>query len=193
MQLKHRNCVPCRTFLLTIPSYFIKEQASPPALRHLWVLAVEPRRLIARDVDTKGAVYLLAIAQVREKDDKRSTWLISPTLLSDSSHIIAIKVDTLRYWPFIIDILKFLPHRVLIIPNQPLLLKRRIGYLGYSEDPKGSWSIFARVGAASGDEAMLEYPEERPKLLGRLKTSPIPYPLSLSLLGISHLPIACVV
>ena len=53
---------------------------------------------------------------------------------------------------------------MLIIPNQPLLLKRRIGYLGYSEDPKGSWSIFARVGAASEDEAMLEYPEERPKL-----------------------------
>src|ERR1700761_2853963 len=90
------------------------------ALRHIRVLAVEPRCLIARGVDTKAVVYLPVKVQVREKDSMQSTQLVSPTLLPDLNRMMAIKVDTPRYWPFISDILKFLPHGELIIRNQPL-------------------------------------------------------------------------
>ena len=133
------------------------------------MLAVERRRLIAGDVDTKCVVYIPVKVQVREKDDMRSIQLISPTLLPDFSHMIAIKVDTPRYWPFIVVILQFLTYRELIIRNKSPWLKRRIGFLGYSEDPKGSRSIFVRADAASGDEAMVEYLEEQHELSGRLK------------------------
>jgi len=130
------------------------------ALRHLWVLAVEPRCLVARDVDTKDIVYLPVKVQVREGDGTRSSQLISPTLIPDLTRLMAVKVDTPRYWPFILDITRVQRHRERLLHDQTLWVKRRTGFLGYSEDPKGSRSIFVRSGAASGDAAMLEYPSQ---------------------------------
>ncbi|KZT44107.1 hypothetical protein SISSUDRAFT_1085652 [Sistotremastrum suecicum HHB10207 ss-3] len=128
------------------------------ALRHLWVLAVQPRCLVARDVDSGDVVYLPVKIKVKEGSIMRSSQLISPTLLPDINRLAFIKVDTPRYWPFVLDLAKSSRHSLSIQRNQTLWVKRRTGFLGYGEDPKGNRSIFARAGAASGDASVLECP-----------------------------------
>jgi anaphase-promoting complex subunit 1 len=131
------------------------------ALRHLWVLAVEPRCLIARDVDTKEVVYLPI--KIKVKGDggagTGTTQLISPTLIPDLDRLLSIRVDTPRYWPFYLDIASFPRHRTALLRSQTLYVKRRTAFLSYIEDPKGSRSLFVRSGAGTGEAAALDYPQ----------------------------------
>lgn len=53
------------------------------ALRHLWVLGVEPRCLVGRDVESKEVVYLPVKFKLQEAKETRGTQLIFPTLFSD--------------------------------------------------------------------------------------------------------------
>lgn len=129
------------------------------ALRHFWVLAVEPRCLIARDVDTKEVVYLPVKIKVREGKDVGTSQLISPTLIPDLDKLLSIRVDTPRYWPFYLDIANLPRHKESLLLNQTLFVKRRTAFLSYMEDPKGSRSLFVRSGSSTGDAATLDFPQ----------------------------------
>ncbi|OCH86063.1 hypothetical protein OBBRIDRAFT_890739 [Obba rivulosa] len=129
------------------------------ALRHLWVLAVEPRCLIARDVDTKEVVYLPVKIKMKEGNEVGTTQLISPTLIPEIDKILSIRVDTPRYWPFYLDIANFPRHRESLLRNQTLFVKRRTAFLSYMEDPKGSRSLFVRSGSSTSDAATLDFPQ----------------------------------
>jgi anaphase-promoting complex subunit 1 len=129
------------------------------ALRHLWVLAVEPRCLIARDVDTSEVVYLPVKITVKEGSEVATTQLISPTLIPDLNKLLSIRVDTPRYWPFYLDIEHIPRHKETLLHNQTLFVKRRTAFLSYIEDPRGSRSLFVRSGASAGDVATLDFPQ----------------------------------
>lgn len=129
------------------------------AFRHLWVLAVEPRCLIARDVDTKEVVYLPVKIKVKDGKDVGTTQLISPTLIPDLDRLLSIRVDTPRYWPFYLDIANYPRHKESLLRNQTLFVKRRTAFLSYREDPKGSRSLFVRSGSSTGDAATLDFPQ----------------------------------
>lgn len=129
------------------------------ALRHLWVLAAEPRCLIARDVDTKEVVYLPVKIKVKEGREVGTTQLISPTLIPDLDKLLSIRVDTPRYWPFYLDIANYPRHKESLLRNQTLFVKRRTAFLSYREDPKGSRSLFVRSGSSTGDAATLDFPQ----------------------------------
>lgn len=130
------------------------------ALRHLWVLAVEPRCLLARDVDTGEVVYLPVKITMREGGEVGTTQLISPTLIPDLGKLLSIRVDTPRYWPFLLDTEHHAHHRRALLRSQTLYVKRRTAFLSYTEDPRGSRSLFVRSGAASaGDAATLDFPQ----------------------------------
>ena len=129
------------------------------ALRHLWVLGVEPRCLIARDVDTKEVVYLPVKIKVKEGTEIGTSQLISPTLIPDLDKLLSIRVDTPRYWPFYLDIANLPGHRQSLLVNQTLFVKRRTAFLSYMEDPKGSRSLFVRSGSSTGDAATLDFPQ----------------------------------
>ena len=128
------------------------------ALRHLWVLAAEPRCLIARDVDTKEVVYLPVKIKVKDGGEVGATQMISPTLIPDLDKLLSIRVDTPRYWPFYLDIAHIPRHKESLLRNQTLYVKRRTAFLSYMEDPKGSRSLFVRSGAVIGDGATLDFP-----------------------------------
>ncbi|KAI0270748.1 hypothetical protein BC834DRAFT_967470 [Gloeopeniophorella convolvens] len=128
------------------------------ALRHLWVLAVEPRCLIARDVDTKEIVYLPVKIKVKEGAEVGMAQLISPTLIPDFDRVLSIRVDTPRYWPFYLDLANVRRHKDSLLRNQTIYVKRRTAFLSYMEDPKGSRSLFVRSGSSSGDAATLDFP-----------------------------------
>ncbi|KAI6022871.1 hypothetical protein BKA83DRAFT_463602 [Pisolithus microcarpus] len=119
------------------------------ALRHLWVLAVEPRCLIARDVNTCEAAYLPVKITTREGNEKGITQMISPTLIPDFGKLLSVRVDTPRYWPFFVDLEHSPEQKKNLLANQTL----------YTEDPKGSRSLFVRSGSSAGDAATLDFPQ----------------------------------
>lgn len=129
------------------------------ALRHLWVLAVEPRCLIARDVDTTEVVYLPVKITMKEGNEIGTTQLISPTLIPDLDKLLSIRVDTPRYWPFYLDTENIPRHKQSLLSSQTLFVKRRTAFLSYTEDPRGSRSLFVRSGTSSGDAATLDFPQ----------------------------------
>jgi len=129
------------------------------ALRHLWVLAVEPRCLMARDVNTREAVYLPVKITTKEGAEKGATQLISPTLIPDFSKLLSIRIDTPRYWPFFVDLEHVPQHRRSLLKHQTLYVKRRTAFLSYTEDPRGSRSLFVRSGSSAGDAATLDFPQ----------------------------------
>ncbi|PFH49996.1 hypothetical protein AMATHDRAFT_62013 [Amanita thiersii Skay4041] len=129
------------------------------ALRHLWVLAVEPRCLIARDVDTTEVVYLPIKITMKEGNEVGTTQLISPTLIPDLDKLMSIRVDTPRYWPFFLDTENLPRHKEMLLRSQTLYVKRRTAFLSYVEDPKGSRSLFVRSGSSAGDAATLDFPQ----------------------------------
>jgi anaphase-promoting complex subunit 1 len=129
------------------------------ALRHLWVLAAEPRCLVARDVDTNEVVYLPVKITTRDGVENATTQLVAPTLIPDLDKLISIRVDTPRYWPFYIDIENVTRRKEALLRNQTLYVKRRTAFLSYTEDPRGSRSLFVRSGSSAGDAATLDYPQ----------------------------------
>ncbi|KAH8112116.1 hypothetical protein DFH11DRAFT_1788437 [Phellopilus nigrolimitatus] len=142
------------------PALSSDNRAYLPALRHLWVLAVEPRCLIARDVDTKEVVYLPMKIRVKEENGAvGGAHLIAPTLIPGLDRLQSIKVDTPRYWPFLLDIANNPRHMAGLLQQQTLFVKRRTMFLSYLEDPKGSRSLFVRSGMSTGDAAKLDFPQ----------------------------------
>ncbi|KAA1069674.1 Anaphase-promoting complex subunit 1 [Puccinia graminis f. sp. tritici] len=141
------------------------------ALRHLWVLAAEPRCLVARDVDRKGELIFLPVKlkmqerpsgshtpsssvdrepqmdveppiPVREK--LKSKLLTAPTLVPEMEVIQSVKVESPRYWPFVLDLATNSYHRNYFSKSLSLWVKRKVGHLSYSQDPKGAKSIASR-------------------------------------------------
>ncbi|CAK5271046.1 unnamed protein product [Mycena citricolor] len=129
------------------------------ALRHLWVLAIEPRCLIARDVETTDVVYLPVKITVHEGREAGTTQLISPTLIPDLDKLAAIRVDTPRYWPFHFDTANIPRHKDSLLRSQTLYVKRRTAFLSYTEDPRGSRSLFVRSRSSAGEAATLDFPQ----------------------------------
>ena len=129
------------------------------ALRHLWVLAAEPRCLLTRDVDTKEVVYMPIKIRVKELGEEASMQLISPTLFPGLDRLLSIKVDTPRYWPTYLDVAKNERHREMLILKQTIYVKRRTMFLSYYEDPKGSRSMFVRSGTSTAEAATLDNPQ----------------------------------
>ncbi|KDQ54480.1 hypothetical protein JAAARDRAFT_209213 [Jaapia argillacea MUCL 33604] len=146
-------------FFPRYPSVSSDNKCYLQALRHLWVMAVEPRCLIARDVDTKEVVYLPVKIKVKDGLEVGTAQLISPTLIPDLDKLLSIRVDTPRYWPFYLDVANFPRHRESLLRSQTLHVKRRTAFLSYMEDPKGSRSLFVRSGSSTGDAATLDFPQ----------------------------------
>ncbi|WVQ68082.1 uncharacterized protein L199_006288 [Kwoniella botswanensis] len=141
----------------------------PQAFRHLWALAVEPRCLVAKDVDTLETVYLPVKLKVKEQtpgaststidvQDKKSSGgtvkvrsqsLISPTLISPFENILSIEIDSPRYWSVKYDC-DSPKDKLGLIRNRTIYVKRKLGFLDYNSDPKGNRSLFVRAGSMTG-------------------------------------------
>ncbi|WRT68383.1 uncharacterized protein IL334_005359 [Kwoniella shivajii] len=123
----------------------------PQAFRHLWALAVEPRCLIAKDIDTLETVYLPVKLRLKENTIIRQQSLISPTLISPFENIVSIEVDSPRYWPITYDLSNTNSQdKWNLIKTRTIYVKRKLGFLDYNSDPKGNRSIFVRAGSMTG-------------------------------------------
>ncbi|KOS16503.1 negative regulator of mitosis [Malassezia pachydermatis] len=105
------------------------------AARHLWVLALTPRVLAARDVTSgEACVVPVSVRTQMEASAKRMTPCLLPPDVTEAQAI------SRRYWP-----------ATCALPTEPtstiywMHVQRRTGFLSYTDDPHGHRSIFART------------------------------------------------
>jgi len=69
------------------------------ALRHLYVLAAEPRLIIPRDIQTNKPVYVnITVKQRQEQDQIVELKLRAPCMMPEMDSIVSVCVDDDRYW-----------------------------------------------------------------------------------------------
>jgi anaphase-promoting complex subunit 1 len=130
------------------------------ALRHLWVLAVEPRCVVARDVDTGEIVNVPFKARVARPGAEEVLFTSrTPELVPDIELVKSLKIETPRYWPAYVDMSTTRPYRSNFIRNQTIWVKRRSAFLSYNDDPSGARCLLVRSHMSTADAATLEVPE----------------------------------
>ncbi|GAA6053253.1 hypothetical protein JCM3770_002679 [Rhodotorula araucariae] len=151
------------------PATPTENRAHLQAYRHLWVLAVEPRYLEARDVDTGEPVFLPvrlrlsatpddSMSASSAKTDVRAKQLVAPTLLPNLALIDTIQIDSPRYWSFSLRLSSNPDHLARFLRDGVLHVKRRTGHLSYAQDPRGIRSIFTRSKSETGS-AVIDFGE----------------------------------
>ncbi|XP_015271620.1 PREDICTED: anaphase-promoting complex subunit 1 [Gekko japonicus] len=132
------------------------------ALRHLYVLAAEPRLLVPMDVDTDTPCY--ALLEVTYKGtqwyEETTEELMAPTLLPELHLLKQIRVKGPRYWELLIDLSKGVHHLKSILSKDGVLyVKLRAGQLSYKEDPMGWRSLLAQTVTHRNADARAFKPE----------------------------------
>ncbi|KAM8947728.1 anaphase-promoting complex subunit 1 isoform 2-T2 [Pelodytes ibericus] len=132
------------------------------ALRHLYVLAAEPRLLVPVDVDTNSPCYVLLEVTYKGTQwyEETTEELMAPTLLPELHLLKRIKVKGPRYWEIIIDLHKGTQQLESILSKDGVLyVKLRAGQLSYKEDPMGWRSLLAQTVTHRNSEARTFKPE----------------------------------
>ncbi|XP_059929879.1 anaphase-promoting complex subunit 1 isoform X4 [Gadus macrocephalus] len=116
------------------------------ALRHLVVLAVQPRLLVPVDVDTLKPCYALLDLTYKESPwyEETTVEVMAPALLPELHLLKQVKVKGPRYWELSIDLSKDKQHlRSILSRDGVLYVKLRAGRLPYKEDPQGWKSLLS--------------------------------------------------
>ncbi|XP_054840642.1 anaphase-promoting complex subunit 1 [Eublepharis macularius] len=132
------------------------------ALRHLYVLAAEPRLLVPMDVDTDTPCYALLEVTYRGTQwyEETTEELMAPTLLPELHLLKQIRVKGPRYWELLIDLSKGMHHLKSILSKDGVLyVKLRAGQLSYKEDPMGWRSLLAQTVTHRNADARAFKPE----------------------------------
>ncbi|KAI5477699.1 anaphase promoting complex subunit 1 [Pseudohyphozyma bogoriensis] len=149
-------------FFPSFPASPTENRAHLQAFRHLWTLAVEPRCLKVRDVDTGEPTFLPIRLRLLDPPPTtnvplppgttptlRAKQLVAPTLIPEIRLIDSIQIDSPRYWPFTLH-LSNASHLRSFLETHTLQVKRRTGHLSYAQDPRGIKSIFTRSKSETG-------------------------------------------
>ncbi|KAI1886381.1 hypothetical protein AGOR_G00213430 [Albula goreensis] len=116
------------------------------ALRHLAVLAAEPRLLVPVDVDTCKPCYALLEVTYKETQwyEETTVELMAPTMLPELHLLKQVKVKGPRYWELAVDLTRGTQHLKSILARDGVLyVKLRAGQLPYKDDPRGWKSLLA--------------------------------------------------
>ncbi|ORY54085.1 hypothetical protein BCR35DRAFT_310470 [Leucosporidium creatinivorum] len=143
-------------FYPAFPSSPSENRAHLQAYRHLWTLAIEPRCLEARDVDTNEPTFLPIRLRLAEKGstELRAKQLVAPTLIPELRLINTIQVDTPRYWGFSLHLASNPAHLASFLKEGTLYVKRRTGHLSYAQDTRGIRSIFTKSKSETGSSVI---------------------------------------
>uniref|UniRef100_UPI00358F4E60 anaphase-promoting complex subunit 1 isoform X2 n=1 Tax=Myxine glutinosa TaxID=7769 RepID=UPI00358F4E60 len=118
------------------------------ALRHLYVLACEPRLLIPVNVDTGVPCYapVAVTYKATTSSDEDTLVMQAPALLPEMHLIKEVKIVGPRYWEVILDVSSDPQHLKSILARDGVIyVKLPAGHLSYTEDPKGYLSLLAQT------------------------------------------------
>ncbi len=143
------------SFLPPFPRTSSDNRAHLQAFRHLWYLAIEPRLLIATDIDTNQLVSLpVKMSGVEGVSTQEGAF--TPLLLPNARLTGSIQTATTRYWPTSIEskatATNAAPGSAAVAgapslsTSQILYVKRKMAHLDYLADPHGSRSLASAPG-----------------------------------------------
>jgi anaphase-promoting complex subunit 1 len=122
-------------FYPLFPTSVLDNKCHLQAFRHLWVLAAEPRCLIARDVDSRRPISIPVSLNMRDGTTREAT---APCLLPNLDEITSVKAHGRDHWPLVLDFDRNEQLRGKFRRgDQSIYLRRNTTY-----DPSGS-SVFA--------------------------------------------------
>ncbi|KMQ87414.1 anaphase-promoting complex subunit 1 [Lasius niger] len=118
------------------------------ALRHLYVLAAEPRIILPRDIDT--GQYCYATIHLTFETDREAAGqeisLQAPCLLPQLCSLKRIELKDTRYWTIIFEKHHNWQQLKNMLERRDFLsIKQRAGCLSYLEDPHGYRSLMAQT------------------------------------------------
>lgn len=90
------------------------------------------------NIDSQG------LSDEETRSDLKVKCLTVPTLVPELSTIQSVKVESPRYWPFALDLAHNPHHRKYFSQSLSLWVKKKVGHLSYSQDPRGTQSIESR-------------------------------------------------
>lgn len=106
------------------------------AFRHLWALAVEPRCLVTRDVQTRELCCVPVVVKtfdVQVEGGLREFRMTTPCLLPSYRDIHSIRTESPRYWSNVLEISSNVKHRQILLTHRTMFVKKKIGHLSYMQ------------------------------------------------------------
>ncbi|CAO1634616.1 unnamed protein product [Sympodiomycopsis kandeliae] len=111
------------------------------AFRHLWFLAVEPRLVLAQDVDSDEVVFVPVTCRGRNESQERRATL--PSRIPDLHRLSSVTVKSDRYWPLKIDLKASGQHSM--AQAMTVFVKAKPDYYSYLKDPQGHKTAMKRA------------------------------------------------
>ncbi|KAE8441418.1 hypothetical protein EG329_004974 [Mollisiaceae sp. DMI_Dod_QoI] len=109
-------------FYPIFPSSVQDNKSHLQAFRHFWVMAAEPRCLVARDIDTNQPVPIPIIITMR---NSTQTQRHTPCLLPELDQIRTVRTDSAQYWNVVLDLEKNQTHIAAFKSTQTIYVRRR--------------------------------------------------------------------
>lgn len=113
-------------FYPLFPTTVLDNKSHLQAFRHFWVLAIERRCLVARDVDTQRPISLPILVTLKDSGTQRA--MIAPCLLPELHTISQIQSNDPEYWRVTLDLLHNPKHLDAFRRHQSIYLRRRAPY-----------------------------------------------------------------
>lgn len=109
-------------FYPIFPSAVQDNKSHLQAFRHFWVLAAEPRCLVARDIDSNQPVSIPVTVTLRNKQEiERHT----PCLLPELNRVKTVRFHSPEYWNLVLDLESNQTHIAAFKSTQTIYVRRR--------------------------------------------------------------------
>ncbi|KAI8808920.1 hypothetical protein BJ742DRAFT_255061 [Cladochytrium replicatum] len=130
-------------FFPRLPQHPTENRFHLQAIRHFWVLALEPRVLVTRDVETKAAVStsveVFSVNPIEKRGKLEKSVMMTPCLLPDLGMIRRITFRGTRFLPIDIVFTSSMTYRERLTRIRLVFLKRKSGYLDqFNEHGEGT-------------------------------------------------------
>ena len=112
-------------FYPLFPTSVLDNQSHLQAFRHLWVLAIEPRCLIPRDVETRRPISVPIAYTLKDGREETAT---APCLLPPLDTLVSVATKSKEYWEVRFDFASNPAHIAAFEKNQTIYLRRRAAY-----------------------------------------------------------------
>ncbi|MCJ1372974.1 Anaphase-promoting complex subunit 1 [Loxospora ochrophaea] len=112
-------------FYPLFPTMVLDNKSHLQAFRHFWVLAAEPRCVVARDVDTQRPASIPILVTLHSGTELSMT---TPCLLPEVDTIASVKTTDPEYWQVTLDFSNNPKHLSAFRRHQSIYVRRRSAY-----------------------------------------------------------------
>ena len=134
------------SFYPIFPSSVTDNKSHLQAFRHFWVMAAEPRCLVAKDIDTSEPVPLPITINLR---DGQHISRHTPCLLPEIDQISTVRTNSPEYWNLILDLETNATHIASFKATQTIYVRRRPAHDANTSSFQATLSALNDVGTTN--------------------------------------------